>query len=147
LAFSPDCQTLLTDTQEMFGEGQDQRNGKQTLRFWELRSGRERLKILGEKNGWEFDYESVAFSPDGRSFATARQDRTIQLWDVVTGKELVRRSGYDARVSCMAFSPDGKTLATGHHDSTILVWDLAEANRPVAGESAATLKELERWWS
>jgi hypothetical protein len=144
VAFSPDTQTLLTETQEEFWEGNQPHYGKHTFHFWELRSGKERLTIPGEKSGLEF--RKSTFSSDGRIVAAAREDWTIQLWEMATGKELVRRSGYDSCVSCLAISPDGKTLASGHFDGTILVWDISKANRPVAPKGAANPKDLENWW-
>jgi WD40 repeat protein len=160
VAFSPDGQSLLTQTSEQFWEGDKQQIGKRTLRFWELRSGKQWLTISSDKSGWEFGYEQIVFSHDGRRLATTRGDRLIQLWDVVTGKELLRRSGYDARVSCLAISPDHKTFASGHNDSTILVWDIApkggmlsrpdvedkSAKSRIGRESMAPRKDLEAWW-
>ncbi len=147
IAFSPDAQTLLTETSEEFWEGDKQHIGKHFIHLWELRSGKERLTIPSEKSGWEFDYQRIVFSSDGRKLATARADRTIQVWDVRTGKELLRHSGYDAYVTCLTISPDGKTLASGHNDSTILVWDMPEASRPRAAKAAANPKALEAWWT
>jgi WD40 repeat protein len=144
VAFSPDAQTLLTETSELLLEEGKQQYGKHNLHLWELRSGKERLTIPGDKSGWEFSYNTILFSPDGRKLATARADATIQLWDLVPGKELLRRCGYDSRVECLAISPDGKTLASGHYDSTILVWDIAEASR---GKSRSRSEGLEAWWT
>ena len=62
------------------------------------------------------------FSPDGRTLFT-NDSRSVQLWDVTTGKE-IRRFLVD-KVCAAAVSPDGKTLATGGADGMIRLWEVA----------------------
>src|SRR5690348_1903702 len=78
--------------------------------------------------------ESVAFSPDGKTLASAGVDKTIRLWDVATGRGLAALEGHTASVASVAFSPDGKTLASASVDETIKLWDVA------AGEERTTLR-------
>jgi WD40 repeat protein len=68
---------------------------------------------------------SVAFSPDGKTLASASVDQTIKLWDVATGKEQATLKGHTEVVFSVAFSPDGKRLASGSKDGTIKLWDVA----------------------
>jgi len=68
---------------------------------------------------------SVAFSPDGKTFASGSYDNTIILWDSVTGKQLQQLKGHDSYVASVAFSLDGQTLASGGWDKTIILWDTA----------------------
>ena len=70
--------------------------------------------------------KSVAFSPDGRTLASASLDHTIKLWDVANGRELRTLEGHTDQVTSVAFSPDGKTLASGSNDTTIKLWDVAK---------------------
>ncbi|MFF0057193.1 trypsin-like peptidase domain-containing protein [Streptomyces microflavus] len=67
---------------------------------------------------------SVAFSPDGRSLATASRDKTARLWDAETGKTLRTLTGHTAAVFSVTFSPDGRSLTTDDED-TVRLWDVA----------------------
>lgn len=68
---------------------------------------------------------SVAFSPDGRTLASASPDNTIKLWDTATGVEQRTLTGHSDLVRSVAFSPDGRTLASAADDKTIKLWNTA----------------------
>src|SRR4051794_19719113 len=68
---------------------------------------------------------SVAYSPDGKTLASASRDGTVKLWDAVTGEEKATLKGHTDWVFSVAFSPDGKTLASASRDRTIKLWDVA----------------------
>jgi WD40 repeat protein len=54
---------------------------------------------------------ALAYSPDGRTLASAGVSRTIRLWDPVTGQELLSLGRSLRQINALAFSPDGGMLA------------------------------------
>jgi RNA polymerase sigma factor (sigma-70 family) len=141
LRFTADSRSLLTSSYQD-ERREDGWHFDNALHLWELASRRVRQTITWSGRG---RFIEAALAPDGRTVATADDNRTIQLWDLATGKELLRRDGFSSQVGCLAFSPDGRSLASGHGDGTILVWDVA-----VVGGHAETRPDQRRineWWS
>jgi WD40 repeat protein len=79
--------------------------------------------------GHEEAVYAVALSPDGKLLLTGSFDRTIRLWDVVTGKEIKTYggpNGHQNQVLSVAFAPDGLTFASGGSDNTAKIWDIPQ---------------------
>jgi WD40 repeat protein len=142
VAFSPDGRVLATG-------GED---GVAAL-VWELTSGKLRQRLT-----WDYPAGGLpmAFSPDSRLLAVTK-NRTLHLWDVVAGKELLAFQGHGDAVTQVALSPDGQTLTSGSWDGTIRQWDMATGNelRRVQGQCAgissdgktvATVGKRAAWW-
>ncbi len=77
---------------------------------------------------------SVAISPDGCKILSGSLDRTLKLWDLVTGECQHTFKGHTKGVNSVAISPDGRQALSGSGDKTLKLWDLA------TGESLRTFK-------
>jgi WD40 repeat protein len=68
---------------------------------------------------------SLAFTADGGLLATTSADRTVRLWDPVSGDHLRTLTGAGALWPA-ALSPNGRLLATGGEDGTVRLWTTAD---------------------
>jgi len=68
---------------------------------------------------------SAGFSPDGSRIVIASADKTAQISDTATGKELAVLGGRQHQVNSAAFSPDGARVITSDHDDAARIWDAA----------------------
>lgn len=99
------------------------------IHLYDFTTGKERLKITGHENG----VYSVAFSPDGTALLSASVDKTIRIWDVADGKQLLRLD--DPQIVIDAnFTRDGRFVVSGGNDQIVKVWSL---------ETSSTVQTLE----
>lgn len=119
VAFSPDCQLLVSASGREFYDN--------ALCFWRVADGALlRTSIAYVAGSW---LTSVAFSPDGRTLATASiDDGQIRLIRASDGQRVGTLAGEDSQVTSVAYSPDGTMLATGGGRSVEL-WDTAANKR------------------
>jgi WD40 repeat protein len=116
LAFSPDAKRLAAAS----GDG--------AVRVWELGTASLSLTVpiqlsLPPDMLTLINVHDVAFSPDGTRLATLGHDNTVQIWDALTGRELLTLAGHTEVVLALAYSADGTRLATASYDTTTKVWD------------------------
>ncbi|MFI1328248.1 toll/interleukin-1 receptor domain-containing protein [Streptomyces rochei] len=102
------------------------------LRLWNVEARRPVGEPLPATHDVTSLVTAVAFSPDGRTLASARSG-SVHLW----GLAAPRRTGeaLDVSATSVAFSPDGRTLATNTENNTVALWDVATHRR--VGETPA----------
>lgn len=67
---------------------------------------------------------SVVFSPDGNMLASGGDDKTVAVWDMITGRQVRSLKGHADGILSVAFSPNSKILASGSADLTAKLWDV-----------------------
>jgi len=77
----------------------------------------------------------IAFSPDGKRFASTSDDGTIILRDVTTGKILNQFSNPSKMITHVFFTPDGEKIISntdvlpGTGDGNVSVWDIVTGKK------------------
>lgn len=65
----------------------------------------------------------VAWSPDGKEWASAGADGVCQVFSSSSGQRLARYAGHSRAVLAACYLPDGETIASAGVDQTIQLWN------------------------
>lgn len=100
-----------------------------TIGLWDVQTG-ELHHVLGRYYSF---LTCMAFSPDGKTLASASRDSEIIFWDIPTlQRRLSLTTHHTEGVYSIAFSPDGKTLVSSSSDQTLRLWDPNTGEHKVA---------------
>ncbi len=91
------------------------------VRLWDLTTGQEMQRFPGLL---EMSDDPLACSPDGKLLVITGHDGP-ELYELATGKRLLKAQGHQRPIVALAVAPDGKLLASSSWDGTIRLWDPA----------------------
>jgi mono/diheme cytochrome c family protein len=74
--------------------------------------------------GHQGSVRDVVFSVDGRTAASAGEDKLIFVWDVASGQVRRKLEGHRDEATSVALTADGKRLLSGGRDRTVRLWDV-----------------------
>jgi len=108
VAFTPDGRRFLSGSRD------------QTVRLWDVASGRELRSLAGH----EGPINGVAISPDGRHGLAGGESKIVHMWELDTGKEQRRFKGFRGAVNGVAFAADGRHALSASRERVAHVWEL-----------------------
>ncbi|MFN6029369.1 MAG: eIF2A-related protein [Dolichospermum sp.] len=82
---------------------------------------------------------SLAYSPDGKYLVTGDSNGRVQIWNALTGREILTFVGHSNCVNSVAWSGDSLTLASGSLDNTVKLWNVQ------TGDCVRTLEGHSDW--
>ena len=81
-------------------------------------------KELVVNQGHTLRVMAIDYSPDGKYLASGSKDKTVKIWNTVSGKLVRTLFGHTDILYTVKYSPDGKYLAAASRDNTIKIWNV-----------------------
>ena len=91
--------------------------------------------VLGPLEGHEGTVNSVSFSPDGKRIVSGSNDRTVRVWDAVSGQCVFGQDPWRCPrhiygVMSVSFSPDSaRIVSVSRGKADVMVWDAVSGKR------------------
>jgi WD40 repeat protein len=101
------------------------------IRLLDLEAEKERGPVGGMGQPGHNSIFCLAFSPDGKTLASAHGLGEAKWWDVPTASFRKALPGHDGLIRALAFSPDGKWFAAGV--KLVKLWDVGEGKEVASG--------------
>ena len=98
-------------------------SGSGTISIWDVRN-RDDVRHVRTLRGHTDAVDSVAWSPNGQTLASASRDGTLRLWDPNNGINFAMLRGHTGKINSLVWSPDGRLLASRSDDGTVRIWDM-----------------------
>jgi WD40 repeat protein len=93
------------------------------INVWNAATGQLQRAIVGTVCPGEMLPLSCSISPDEGTIVTTTAQRTLRLWDVLTGHLRSTLKGHTGMVVTSTFSPNGKTIVSSSEDRSLKLWD------------------------
>ncbi len=81
----------------------------------------------------------LSFSLDSRWLSTSGSDGSVRLWEVATGREVLRRNGHLEKAIEVAFGADSRTVLSCGEDAQCYLWTLRPSEKREANRSLDAL--------
>lgn len=107
-----------------------------SIRIWDpaTTSGEAVLELIGH----EGSVSAVVYAPVGQhQIASCGIDKTICLWDALTGRLQTILRGHTGSLSCLSYSSCGGWLAVGAMNGVVYLWRHQQQQQPAESASAS----------
>jgi WD40 repeat protein len=101
-------------------------NGSGYVALWNTRSS----KVVWSKHAHRGSAMGLAYSHDGKLFASGGFDGLIHIWNAESLKEVMSLKGHLNEIWSLEFSPDDHYLLTSSKDETVRLWDAQTKPKP-----------------